>query len=119
MKINVICGNCGSVNEKDRDVLLDPDYNSDDWLCELPANFEWILPVGKISPIVGSPLYVSSLGGSLSREAYIEKYSLDPEIAYQLMRKEGAKSLAKAMDSATVQSLIMSSKIPEVDDWTD
>ena len=63
MKIKIICKNCGSVNEKDREVLLNPDYDEDDWLCELPVNFEWILPVGKISPIVGNPLYVSSLGG--------------------------------------------------------
>jgi hypothetical protein len=119
MKIKVICRNCGSVNEKDREVLLNPEYSFGDWLCELPSNFEWILPVGKISPIVGNPLYVSSLGGSLSREDYIEKYGLDPEIAYQLMRKEGAKSIAKAMDSATVQSLIMSSKIPDEEDWND
>jgi len=119
MKIKVICGNCGCVNEKDREVLLNPDYSSDDWLCELPANFEWILPVGKISPIVGSPLYVSSLGGSLSRKDYIERYNLDPEIAYQLMRKEGTKSLAQAMDPATVQSVIMSSKIPDEEDWAD
>jgi hypothetical protein len=55
----------------------------------------------------------------MSREDYIKKYSLDPEIAYQLMRKEGTKSLAKAMDSTTVQSLIMSSQIPDMDDWTE
>jgi hypothetical protein len=119
MKIKIICKNCGSVNEKDREVLLNPDYDEDDWLCELPVNFEWILPVGKISPIVGNPLYVSSLGGSMSREDYIKKYGLDPEIAYQLMRREGTKSLAKAMDSTTVQSLIMSSQIPDMDDWTE
>jgi len=62
MKIRFICKNCGSVNEKEKDVLTDPDYSQEDWLCDLPVGFEWILPVGKITPVVGSPLYVSSLG---------------------------------------------------------
>jgi len=117
MKIKFICKNCGSVNEKDKEVLLDLDYSTEDWLCDLPLNFEWILPVGKISPIVGSPLYVSSMGGNLSRNEYLEKYNVDPEIAYQLMRKDKGKSLAKAMDPTRVQSLIMSSRLPKADDW--
>lgn len=113
MKIKFICKNCGSVNEKDREVLLDPDYGEGDWLCELPTNFEWVLPVGKITPIVGVPLYVSALGGNLTRSEYIERYNVDPEIAYQLMRKEAGKPLAKGMDPAKVQSLIMASRLPE------
>ncbi|MDD4162244.1 MAG: hypothetical protein PHW87_07165 [Methanothrix sp.] len=117
MKIKFICKNCGSVNEKDKEVLLDPDYSTEDWLCDLPLNFEWILPVGKISPIVGSPLYVSAMGGNLSRSEYLERYNVDPEIAYQLMRKDKGKSLANAMDPTRVQSLIMASRLPKADDW--
>jgi hypothetical protein len=117
MKIKFICKNCGSVNEKDKEVLLDPEYNQEDWLCDLPMSFEWILPVGKISPIVGSPIYVSSLGGNLSRSEYLERYNVDPEIAYQLMRQEKGKPLAKAMDPARIQSLVMSSRLPDADDW--
>jgi len=49
MKIRFICKNCGSVNEKEKDVLTDPDYSQEDWLCDLPVGFEWILPVGKIT----------------------------------------------------------------------
>jgi hypothetical protein len=116
MKIKFICKNCGSVNEKDKEVLLDPEYSTDDWLYDLPLNFEWILPVGKISPIVGNPVYVSSLGGNYSRSEYLEKYNVDPEIAYQLMRKDKGKSLANAMNPAKVQSLIMSSRLPDAGD---
>ena len=117
MKIKIICKNCGSVNEKDKEVILDSEYSQEDWLCDLPMGFEWILPVGKISPIIGSPLYVSSLDINLSRSEYLEKYNVDPEIAYQLMHKDNGKSLAKAMDPARVQSLIMSSRLPDADDW--
>ncbi|MCK9566041.1 MAG: hypothetical protein WA137_11685 [Methanothrix sp.] len=116
MKIKIICKNCGSVNEKDKEVLLDPEYSTDDWICDLPVHFEWILPVGKISPIVGNPMYVSSLGGNYCRSEYLEKYNVDPEIAYQLMRKDKGKSLATAMDPARVQSLIMSSRLPNAGD---
>ena len=43
--------------------------------------------------------------------------NVDPEIAYQLMHKDNGKSLAKAIDPARVQSLIMSSRLPDADDW--
>jgi len=117
MKIKFICKNCGSVNEKDKEVLLDPRYSEDDWICELPLAFQWVLPVGKITPIVGSPLYVSSVGGNLSRSEYLKRYNVDPEIAYQLMRKDKGKPLAKAMDPSRIQSLVMSSRLPNFDDW--
>jgi hypothetical protein len=116
MNIKFICKNCGSVNEKDRDVILDPNYSIDDWLCELPNNFEWILPVGKITPIVGSPLYVSSLGGNLTRSEYIKKYNVDPEIAYQLMRIDEGKSLASGMNPEKIQSLINAARLPETEE---
>jgi len=45
--------------------------------------------------------------------------NVDPEIAYQLMHKDNGKSLAKAIDPARVQSLIMSSRLPDADDWPD
>ena len=110
MKIKFICKNCGSVNEKEKEVLTDPDYSQGDWLCDLPLGFEWILPVGKITPVVGSPLYVSSLGGNLSREEYLETYFIDPEIAYQLMRQDRENSLSQAIEPQKVQSLIRGQK---------
>jgi hypothetical protein len=80
----IICKNCGVVNEVDVDNLGD---ESDDWLeCTLPEGFEWILPVGKISPVIGDPIYISGHGEHLSRSAYLEKYNLDPEITLGLMR---------------------------------
>jgi hypothetical protein len=116
MNIKFICKNCGSVNEKDRDLIVDPNYSIDDWLCELPNNFEWILPVGKITPIVGSPLYVSSLGGNLTRSEYIKKYNVDPEIAYQLMRRDEGKSLVSGMDPEKIKSLITAARLPDSDE---
>ncbi|HOV81680.1 MAG TPA: hypothetical protein PLN19_07570 [Methanothrix sp.] len=110
MKIRFICKNCGSVNEKEKDVLTDPDYSQEDWLCDLPMGFEWILPVGKITPVVGSPLYVSSLGGNFTREEYLDRYFIDPEIAYQLMRQDKENSISQAIEPQKVQSLIRGRK---------
>ena len=42
MKVKFVCKNCGAVNEKERDILLDPQYDEGDWLCDLPLGFEWI-----------------------------------------------------------------------------
>ena len=85
-KYNFICQNCGALNE----LSIDPMNLNDteqDWLCGAPNGFEWIMPSGKVMPIVGDPIYVSALGEYLTRSAYLEKYKLDPEIAYQFMRK--------------------------------
>jgi len=78
-----ICRNCGAVNQASEEALA----SEGDWLeCALPTGFEWILPAGKISPIVGDPIYISGNGEHLSREEYLNKYGIDPEIAYRLMR---------------------------------
>jgi len=80
-----ICKNCGSVNEVSAEALADDD---DDWLqCTLPQGFEWILPAGKITPILGEPIYVSAMGDHLTYQAYLATYNIDPEIAYRLMRE--------------------------------
>lgn len=84
-----ICRNCGVVNEAENTALS----KSGDWLeCDLPTGFEWLLPAGKITPVVGDPIYVSGNGEHLSQTAYLEKYNIDPEIAYKLMRGK-ARSL--------------------------
>jgi formylmethanofuran dehydrogenase subunit C len=58
-----------------------------DWLgCDLPQGFEWKLPAGKITPVVGDPIYISSIGEQMSRAEYLVKYNVDPEVAYQMMR---------------------------------
>jgi hypothetical protein len=78
-----ICTQCGTVLE-----LESPEGEEEtEWLgCIEPTGFEWKLPAGKLSPIVGDPIYVSATGEHLSREAYIAKFGLDPEIAYVKMR---------------------------------
>ena len=122
----LICKNCGAVNEVSDGALAEDD---DDWLeCALPEGFEWILPAGKITPIIGDPIYISGLGEHLSYEAYLEKYGVDPEIAYRLMRGKGrSKSTAKTIPAqsqvgaqvgAHVSSKLRSQSWLDEDDWT-
>jgi hypothetical protein len=86
-----ICRNCGVVNEADDKILS----NGDDWLeCDLPTGFEWMLPAGKITPVVGDPIYISGNGEHLSQSEYLEKYKIDPEIAYKLMRGKARSQTA-------------------------
>jgi hypothetical protein len=66
----------------------DLDDKEQDWLCIPPRGFEWVLPSGKIMPIIGDPIYVSAFGEYLSRNDYLQKYKVDPEIAYEYMRKK-------------------------------
>jgi len=122
----IICKNCGTVNEVSDKSLAE---DNDDWLeCALPDGFEWILPAGKITPIVGDPIYISSIGEHLSYDAYLAEYGIDPEIAYRLMRGNArAKSAAKinaahsqvqAQVGAQVRSKQGSQSWLDDDDWT-
>lgn len=87
MTTKCICGNCGCVNILD----LPAPVAGEDWLgCALPTGFEWNLPAGKITPVAGPIIYVDATGNHLSREAYLAKYNIDPEIAYQNMRGKTA-----------------------------
>ena len=89
-----ICRNCGVVNEAEDEILS----NSGDWLeCDLPTGFEWTLPVGKITPIVGDPIYISGNGEHLSQSEYLDKYNIDPEIAYKLMRGKARSQTASQL----------------------
>ena len=120
-----ICKNCGVVNEVSMEALND---DEDDWLqCTLPEGFEWSLPAGKITPIVGDPIYISAVGEHLSYDQYLEEYNIDPEIAYNLMRgrmnahatrmvNRQAGRLAKA--KMQVGSKIRSQNWLDDDDWT-
>ena len=79
--VRCICANCGCVN------IVEPVGEGTDWLeCLLPTGFEWSLPVGKLTPVVGAPIYVDAHGNHLSRLAYLVKNNIDPEIAYERMR---------------------------------
>jgi hypothetical protein len=82
----LICFKCGAVNQIEMD-KVDELPEDEDWLvCEQPERFEWKLPAGKITPVIGDPIYISGSGAQMSREEYIERYGLDPEIALRMMR---------------------------------
>jgi hypothetical protein len=122
----IICKNCGSVNEVSDKSLAEDDG---DWLeCALPEGFEWSLPAGKITPIIGDPIYISSVGEHLSYQAFLDEYGVDPEIAYNLMRGNSraksiiktfaAHSQARAQVGAQVSSKQRAQRWLDDDDWT-
>lgn len=92
-KIDILfaCLNCGALNELCLDFTM-PKGSEEDWLCLPPSGFEWVLPAGKITPVIGQPIYVSAIGEKFSRQDYINRYRVDPEIAYQYMRGRMKKS---------------------------
>ncbi len=80
----ICCPNCGTVVSIDETDMTKPG----DWLqCLLPTGFEWKLPAGVIEPTYGEKQYVTALGAKLTRDEYIQKYSVDPEIALKHMRQ--------------------------------
>jgi len=122
----IICKNCGVINEISDGAMAEDD---DDWLpCIIPEGFEWNLPAGKITPIIGAPIYISGFGEQLYYQAYLDKYGIDPEIAYQLMRGNSrakstirtfaAHSQAGAQVGAQVSSKQRSQRWLDDDDWT-
>jgi hypothetical protein len=102
IQINFVCQECGALNE----VSVDPQNLTDteqDWLCLPPRGFEWVLPSGKIDPIMGDPIYISAFGEYLSRKVYLERYKVDPETAYQYMRKKrNTKTIRKIKNNLSL-----------------
>jgi hypothetical protein len=121
-----ICKNCGVANEVSEEALRQAlNDDEDDWLqCTLPQGFEWILPAGKITPIYGEPIYISGNGEHLSREAYLDQYNIDPEIAYNLMRgrvrmRPPSRAPARQPLARTkASSMARSRGLLDEDDWT-
>jgi hypothetical protein len=116
-----ICKNCGALNVAN-EAELDGDS---DWLqCSLPQGFEWVLPAGKITPVIGEPIYISGFGEYLSREAYLNKHGIDPEIAYNLMRGNSrylsaSRNLAgKTSTKSTTTTNKKAQNWLDEDDWT-
>jgi hypothetical protein len=116
-----ICRNCGVVNEASQAAL----ESNNDWLqCTLPQGFEWILPAGKITPVIGDPIYISGMGEHLSREAYLNKHGIDPEIAYNLMRGNSSYRSAslnfvgQSMAKSQISSKRRDQNWLDEDDWT-
>lgn len=96
-----ICHNCGSVNVVTLQQLEQEDDG--DWLeCSEPQNFEWKLPAGKITPVVGDPIYITAGGAHLSREQYLIQYGIDPESALKMMRGMGRAVRDSVNTSAAV-----------------
>jgi len=105
LEIPFVCSNCGALNTLFFDPN-DPDPENQEWLCIPPDGFEWILPAGKIMPIIGEPIYVSAFGEHLSRKIYIERYKLDPEIAYQYMRRKRTENMSNDITDKLIQSVV-------------
>ena len=82
-----MCSRCGAKNVVPHEMLYDAPLD-----CIPPTGFEWALPAGRIEPIAGDIIYVTAQGSHLNKKDYIRIYGIDPEIAYQKMRKSGAKT---------------------------
>jgi hypothetical protein len=104
VQIHFVCQNCGALNTLSVDPQ-NPDNKEQDWLgCLPPEGFEWVLPAGKITPIIGDPIYISAFGEHLSWKVYLERYKVDPEIAYQYMRKKRKAQTASKITNKPSQS---------------
>lgn len=119
----MICKSCGVVNLVSPEALAEDD--DEQWLqCTLPEGFEWILPAGKITPVLGQPIYVSAMGEHLSHNAYLEMYNIDPEIAYNRMRRRiSRRTAAKLISNPSKIKKSFGSKVKsqswlDEDDWT-
>jgi len=119
----LICKSCGVVNLVSMEALAEDD--DEQWLqCTLPEGFEWILPAGKITPVIGEPIYVSAMGEHLSYDAYLKIYNIEPEIAYQMIRGGINKRTAtKIMSNQSKIKASLGSKVKsrcwlDEDDWT-
>lgn len=111
----IICRNCGTVNEVSEEALTEAlNDDEDDWLqCTLPEGFEWSLPAGKITPIIGEPIYISAMGEHLSYDQFIEIYNIDPEIAYNLMRGRVSTNFVNRMASILTRAKVPISPMTE------
>lgn len=102
MDKKLICHNCGSVNVVTLQ-QLEQEEDDGDWLeCSEPDHFEWRLPAGKITPVVGEPIYITAGGTHLSREQYLIQYGIDPEAALRMMRGMGRAVRDSVNTSAAV-----------------
>lgn len=75
-----MCPVCGS--------QLEIEMSDEDWLpCMTPEGFEWSLPAGKITDPAGRTWYIDAFGKRMTKDEYISKYKIDPEVALTNMRK--------------------------------
>ncbi|MDD1761423.1 MAG: hypothetical protein LUQ59_04245 [Methanothrix sp.] len=109
-EFSLICKNCGafnviSVNPSEPDL-------ADTELQGTPVQgFEWVLPSGKIVPVIGDTVYISANGEHLSRKAYMDIYKLDPEIAYIYMRRKLDAKVASKVANPSNKDIAMPSRL--------
>ena len=109
-KFSLICKNCGAFNLISVNPL-GPDPAETEWHGMPVQGFEWVLPSGKIVPVIGDPIYISANGEHLSRKAYMDMYKLDPEIAYIYMRRKLDVQVASNAANPSNQDVAMPSRL--------
>ena len=58
------------------------------WLeCLALDIFQAMTPSGHIQPIVGPEIWIDGNGSHYSRESYIAKYGVDPELGWQAVKE--------------------------------
>lgn len=81
-----VCLECGALNVLPD--MSDGDEIEGDWLqCIEPTGFEWSLPSGKLGNPISGYTYVDAHGNYLTKDGYIAKYKIDPDLALEYMRK--------------------------------
>ncbi|MCJ7445577.1 MAG: hypothetical protein MUO26_13835 [Methanotrichaceae archaeon] len=117
----MICVNCGALLEVNTEAppKADGQVVLDDWLCVLPTGFEWILPAGRITTVLGDKIYISGRGEHLTRNDYIMKYKIDPEIAYKFMRSRVGRFAAQAIAQTQPKDFARSSRAFGTNDLSD
>ncbi|MDD4579266.1 MAG: hypothetical protein PHF80_01180 [Methanothrix sp.] len=111
-KFSLICKNCGAFNLISVNPL-GPDPVETELQGAPVQGFEWVLPSGKIVPVIGDPIYISANGEHLSRKAYMDMYKLDPELAYIYMRRKLDVTVASNAANPSNQDAAMPSR-PEL-----
>lgn len=101
-KNKTVCACCGAVLTLE---ATDGPDQENFLPCVLPTSFEWSLPSGRIVPVVGETIYKDAFGSDFSRSAYMERYNIDPEVAYEKMRalsqKNGVSAGLSGNETAT------------------
>lgn len=83
--VEATCPYCGSTNIIPTDTDVDVE---EDWLqCLEPEGFEWSMPSGKKGNPVTGYTYVAANGDELTKNEYLDKYKMDPDVALEYMRK--------------------------------
>jgi len=121
LRKNVICANCGALLEVDTEASPKTDGKVvlEDWLCLLPTGFEWVLPAGRITTVLGDQIYISGKGEHLTRNDYIMKYKIDPEIAYKFMRARVGRFAAQAIAQAQPKEFVRTNRAVRTNDLSD